>query len=118
MIPRNNEEHMPKVLAFFEVSPDEKQVLVGGYEGEVSVLTLSTGEVKQVQESGEYNLMAAPVWRKDGEITYAKRNPEADGKKPDRKAEIVLRKGDEVKVLSQSWSDDMLEQIFPHSDKK
>jgi hypothetical protein len=118
MIPRNNEEHMPKVLAFFEVSPDEKQVLVGGYEGEVSVLTLSTGEVKQVQESGEYNLMAAPVWRKDGEIAYAKRNPTAEGKRPERKAEIVLRQGDKEKVLSQSWSDDMLEQVFPGSDKK
>ena len=118
MVPRNNEEHLPKVLAFFEVSPDEKQVLVGGYEGEVSVLTLSTGEVQQVQESGEYSLMAAPVWRKDGEITYAKRNPMADGKRPDRKAEIVLRKGDQEKVLSQGWSDDMLEQVFPGSDKK
>jgi hypothetical protein len=118
VIPRGNENHVPKVLTFFEVSPDEKQVLVGGYEGEVSVLTLSTGEVQQVQESGEYNLMAAPVWRKDGEITYAKRNPSADGKRPDRKAEIVLRKGDQVKVLSQSWSDDMLEQVFPGSDKK
>jgi hypothetical protein len=118
MIPRDNEKHMPGVLAFFEVSPDEKQVLVGGYEGEVSVLTLATGEVQQVQEAGEYNLMAAPVWRKDGEITYAKRNPEVDGKKPDRKAEIVLRKGDDVKVLSQSWSSDMLEQVFPGSDKK
>jgi hypothetical protein len=118
MIPRNNEDHMPKVLTFFEVSPDEKQVLVGGYEGEVSVLTLATGEVQQVQESGEYSLMAAPVWRKDGEITYAKRNPEADGKRPDRKAEIVLRKGDKESVLSQSWSSDLLEQVFPGSDKK
>ncbi|HTZ22014.1 MAG TPA: hypothetical protein VMC06_14105 [Opitutaceae bacterium] len=118
MIPRDNQEHMPKVLAFFEVSPDEKQVLVGGYEGEVSVLTLSTGEVQQVQESGEYNLMAAPVWRQDGEITYARRNPTADGKKPERKAEIVLRQGDKEKVLSQGWSDDMLEQVFPGSDKK
>jgi len=118
MIPRGNEEHMPKMLTFFEVSPDERQVLVGGYEGEVSVLTLSTGEVQQVQEGGEYNLMAAPVWRKDGEITYAKRNPEAGGKKPDRKAEIALRKGDAEKVLSQSWSQEMLEQVFPGSDKK
>jgi hypothetical protein len=53
MIPRDREKHMPQVLAFFEVSPNEKQVLVGGYEGEVSVLTLSTGEVQQVQEAGE-----------------------------------------------------------------
>jgi len=62
--------------------------------------------------------MAAPVWRRDGEITYAKRNPTAEGKKPERKAEIVLRKGDEVKELSRSWSSDMLEQVFPGSDKK
>ncbi len=118
MTPRDHEKHLPKVLAFFEASPDEKQVLVGGYKGEVSVLTFATGEVQQVQEAGEYNLMAAPVWRKDGEITYARRNPTADGKRPERKAEIVLRQGEEEKVLSLSWSGEMLEQVFPGSDKK
>jgi len=45
MIPRGEEENMPKNLTFFELSPDEQRVLVGGYEGEVSVLTIATGDV-------------------------------------------------------------------------
>jgi len=123
MIPRGEQENMPKNLTFFEVSPDERQVLVGGYEGEVSVLTLATGDVQKVQKAGEYNLMGAPVWRNTEEITYARRNPIADGKKPSRKAEIVLRKvvlgkGDQEKVLSQGWSNEMLESVYSGSDRK
>jgi hypothetical protein len=123
MTRRGEEENMPKNLTFFEVSPDEKQVLIGGYEGEVSVLTLVTGDVEKLQKAGEYNLMGAPVWRKADEITYARRNPTVEGKNPSRKAEIVLRKvvlqkGDQEKVLSQGWSDEMLESVFSGSDKK
>ncbi len=123
MIPRGEQENMPKNLTFFEVSPDERQVLVGGYEGEVSMLTLATGDVGTWQKAGEYNLMGAPVWRNAEEITYARRNPTVDGKEPSRKAEIVLRsvvpgKGDQEKVLSQNWSNDMLESVFSGSDKK
>jgi hypothetical protein len=123
MIPRGEQENMPKNLTFFEVSPDERQVLVGGYEGEVSVLTLATGDVQEWQKAGEYNLMGAPVWRNAEEITYARRNPTVDGKKPPRKAEIVLRKvvpgkGDQEKVLSQDWSPEMLESVYSGSDKK
>jgi hypothetical protein len=123
VIPRGEEENVPKNLTFFEVSPDEKQVLLGGYEGEVSVLTLVTGEVEVLQKAGDYNLMGAPVWRSAEEITYARRNPTADGKKPERKAEIVRRKvvlqqGDQEKVLSQDWSPEMLESVYSGSDKK
>lgn len=123
IIPRGEEEDLPKNLSFFEVSPDEKQVLIGGYEGEVSVLTLVTGDVERLQRAGEYNLMAAPVWRQAGEITFARRNPAADGKEPARKAEIVrrkvvLKKGDKETVLSQGWSDKMLEDVFSGSSKK
>ena len=123
MVPRGKEENLPKNLTFFEVSPDEKQVLVGGYDGEVSMLTLATGDVGTWQKAGEYNLMGAPVWRNAAEITYARRNPPVDGKEPSRKAEIVLRsvvpgKGDQEKVLSRDWSNDMLESVFSGSDKK
>jgi hypothetical protein len=123
IVPRGEEENMPKNLAFFELSPDEKQILVGGFDGEVSVLTLVTGDVGVWQKAGEYNLMAAPVWRAPGEITYARRNPGENGKPPSRKAEIVLRqlvseKGDQEKVLSQSWSDEMLTDVFSPSENK
>jgi len=123
LIPRGEEENMPKNLAFFEVSPDEKQILVGGFDGDVSVLTLVTGDVGVWQKAGDYNLLAAPVWRAPGEITYARRNPGENGKPPARKAEIVLRKlapekGEEGKVLSKDWSDEMLASVFNPSDKK
>lgn len=122
MIPGGNQEKMPKRLTFFEVSPDEQRVLVGDIDGEVSVLTLATGDVQQWQEAGEYNLWGAPVWRNSEEITYARRNPLIDGKKPARKAEIILRKavpgqGDQEKVLSRSWPDAMLESVYTGSDK-
>jgi hypothetical protein len=123
VIPRGEEANMPKNLTFFELSPDEQRVLVGGYEGDVSVLTIATGDVSKLQDPGDYNLMAAPVWRNKNEITYARRNPTAEGKPPARKAEVVLRKivsekGAEDKVLSGDWSLDTLESVFSPSDKK
>jgi hypothetical protein len=121
MIPRSEAEKMPKNLTFFEVGPDEKQVLVGGFDGEVSVLTLASGDVDEVQQAGEYSLMGAPVWRNAEEITYARRNPAVEGKNPSRKGEIVLRKvvlqkGDREKVLSQDWSKEMLESVYGSSE--
>jgi len=123
VIPRGEEDNMPKNLAFFELSPDEQRVLVGGYDGEVSVLTIATGDVGTLQKAGDYNLLAAPVWRNDAEITYARRNPVVDGKPPVRKAEIVRQKGapdkgDQETVLSKDWSAEMLESVFSPSDKK
>jgi hypothetical protein len=123
MSPHGEAENLPKSLQFFEVSPDDQRVLVGAVDGEVSVLTLATGDVEQLQKAGDYNLMGAPVWRNAEEITFARRNPVADGKKPARKAEIVLRKvvmgkGDQEKVLSRDWPDAMLESVFSGSDKK
>jgi hypothetical protein len=122
MIPHGEEAKVPKNLTFFEVNPDEKQVLVGGSEGEVSVLTLATGDVEELQKAGEYNLMAAPVWRNAEEITYARRNPLVEGKKPSRQGEIVLRKvflqkGDQEKVLSHDWSNEMVESVYSGSEK-
>jgi hypothetical protein len=123
VIPRGEEENMPKNLTFFELSPDEQRVLVGGFEGEVSLLTIATGDVGRLQKAGDYGLMAAPVWRNNDEITYAKRNPVENGKQPARQAEIVLQeispaKGDRETVLSKDWSVDMLESVFSGSDKK
>ena len=123
MIPRGEVENLPKGLTFFEVSPDDQRVLVGGVDGEVSVLTLATGEVQEWQKAGDYNLMGAPVWRNAEEITFARRNPLLDGKRPDRWAEIVRRRatpgpGDQEVVLSKDWSKEMLESVYSPSDRK
>jgi len=123
VIPRGEAENLPKNLAFFEVSPDDQHVVVGGFDGEVSVLTLATGEAQVWQKAGDYNLMGAPVWRNAEEITYARRSSLGEGKRPERFAEIVRRKaipgqGDEEVVLSRDWSKEMLESVFGPSDRK
>lgn len=69
MIPRKHQENMPKALTFFEVSPDERQVLFGDFNGNVSQLTLATGNVRQIQGGTEDRLQGAPVWRTNGEFT-------------------------------------------------
>ncbi len=123
MIPDGEQGKLPKGLTFFEVSPDERKVLFGGVEGEVCVLALATGEVQGWQDAGAYGLMAAPVWRNAEEITYARRNPLVNGKNPARKAEVVLRNmaqgaGDHEKVLSQGWSNEMLESVYSASENR
>ena len=114
LIPRKRIGDLPQSLAFFEVSPDEKQILFGDLNGAVSLLTLATGEVVQIQSGGKKddNLRCAPTWRAAGEFTYAKRNAPLDGKKPARAAEAVLRTGEKEKVLSSAWSDRVNGGIF------
>lgn len=114
LIPRKRMENLPQSLAFFEVSPDEKQILFGDFNGAVSLLTLATGEVSQIQSGGKKDdkLRCAPSWRAPGEFSYAKRNSLLDGKRPARAAEAVLRTGEKEKVLSATWSDAMNEGLF------
>jgi hypothetical protein len=112
LIPRKQEDKIPPTLAFFEVSPDERQVLFGGLDGEVVVLTLATGEVEQVQErTAKQSLQGQPVWRKDGEFSYTRRVAKKDGQAPARKAEIMLRSGGKDKRLSETWPDQMVNQL-------
>lgn len=123
MIPYAELTGLPKGLSFFEVSPDESQVLFGGIDGEVGILTLASGHVQVVQEAGKYSLWGAPVWRTSGEITYARRNPLVNGQAPSRKAEIVLRKtdpdhGPQEVTLSKGWSKEFLESVYSPSSEK
>jgi len=119
MIPRRQEEKLPQTLAFFEVSPDEEQVLLGWFDGTVSLLTMATGEVDQVQKGiKDDGLQGQPVWRTDGEFSYTRRTKEKDGQKPARTAEIVLRRGDkDVTVLSASWPDDLVKHLVGGKQK-
>lgn len=111
MIPRKQQEDLPKALTFFEVSPDEQRVLFGGLSGEVCVLTLASGTVEYVQQPEKQNLQGAPVWRNDGSFTYTRRTAAKDGQKPTRAAEIVLRRDREEKVLSATWPDEVVNAL-------
>ena len=114
LIPRKHEEDMPGMLNFFEVSPDEKQVLFGAYRGNVCVLTLATGDVQYIQNGGKEKegIQGAPVWRNDGTFTYTRRVGPKDGKKPARAVEVVVRRGEKEQVLSVSWPDDLVNKLF------
>jgi hypothetical protein len=112
LIPRKQEQNLPQSLAFFEVSPDEKQVLFGGLGGEVAVLTLASGEVEQIQASlAKQTLQGQPVWRKAGEFSYTRRMPRKDGQAPARKAEVMLRSSGKDRLLSESWPADMVNRL-------
>jgi hypothetical protein len=112
LVPRKQEQNLPQTLAFFEVSPDEKQVLFGGVEDEVAVLTLATGEVERVQDkTDKQSLQGQPVWRKDGEFSYTRRTAKKDGPTPTRKAEVMLRSGGKDRLLSGSWPDQLVNQL-------
>jgi hypothetical protein len=49
LIPHKAEEELPAQQAFFEVSPDGRQVLFGSTKGEVCLLTLATGQAEKSQ---------------------------------------------------------------------
>ena len=114
LIPRAGERSLPEHLGFFEVSPDESQVLFGTEHGEVCLLALAAGEVHKIQvaATGESKdkLQGAPVWRANGELSYVKRRPATNGSTL-RPAEVVLRRGIEETVLSSGWPDEMLADL-------
>lgn len=117
LIPRKSEDKLPQTLAYFEVSPDEQQVLFGGTKGEVCLLTLATGDVSVVQGADQKVYQGLPVWRKAGEYSYVKRSKANNGAEPARPVEIVLQSGDEESVLSSSWADDVLAGIAKNTSQ-
>ncbi|MBI5381086.1 MAG: hypothetical protein HZA31_04230 [Opitutae bacterium] len=119
MIPRKREENLPQSLAFYEPSPDERQVLLGWFDGTVALLTLATGEVDEVQKGvKDDGLQGQPVWRTNGEFSYTRRSKAPDGQKPVRDAEVVLRRADKSEtVLSTSWPDELVRHLVGGKNK-
>ena len=113
LVPRQRERELPRQLSYFEISPDESQVLFGTDSGGVYLLTLQTGDVRVIQPgtSAENNKRnGTPVWRRDGEFTYVKRLIAVDDKSS-RRAEVVLVSGEEETLLSAGWSDRFIAQL-------
>ncbi|MBI4623398.1 MAG: hypothetical protein HY736_09315, partial [Verrucomicrobia bacterium] len=106
-------ERLPKSLSYFAVSPDEDQVLFGADNGEVWLLTLSTGAVEPIAPKidGDKNF-TAPVWRRSGEFSYLKKAASAAGNDSARPVELVLRRGKTESILSGSWPDETLRRLI------
>jgi hypothetical protein len=118
LLPRKHESDAPQGLAFFEVSPDESQILIGGVDGKVCVLTIATGDFESLQEDAKPRFKGLPSWRSAGEFSYTKRIEANDGKEPDRPAEIVLhRQGKQEVVLSKGWPDAVLHDVAKNDSR-
>lgn len=112
LIPRMGVSNLPQTLSYFEVSPDETEVVFGGIKGEVSVLALASGKVSLVQGASS-DSRGLPQWRRAGEFSYVRFAEEGGKTGPaTRRAEIVLRKGTEETVLSSSWNDETLAKVI------
>lgn len=117
LIPRSAAAQMPRTLSRFELSPDERQIIVGGDEGEVLVMTLATGEVQVLQGAGGGKVRQLPGWRAAGEPWYVRRGgvPGADGKP--RIGEVVVGTGEAPVILSADWPEAVRERLVD-PDKK
>jgi hypothetical protein len=100
------------LLSFFEVSPDETQVLVGGGSGEVWLVNPAADRV--VQFSGALagiEHAISPEWRGAGEFTYERAFP-ADPASKTPRAEVVLHRLDGDTVLSRTWPGSLMTQFL------
>jgi hypothetical protein len=105
MLPRNAEADVPQGVNYFELSPDQRQVLIPGPKG-VAVVTLATGEVVNALAEKEGDLTLQPVWRSPSEVCFAVAKGSTFGS-PNR-PEVVLWSAGHWRVLSAAWPDAMV----------
>jgi len=106
--PEGDQDALP-AAAWFEVSPDQKRVLVQTPEG-VSVLALAGGNVEDTVPAQQGGLLSLPVWRSADEVCLAV--PEGSSLGSPGRPEIVLWSARGAKVLSQSWPDAMVQGML------
>jgi len=99
LMPRLAEETFANA-GFYDVSPDEKRLLVASDKCAVSVVTLATGEVAVVQSSGNDDVSSLPSWR-GNEVCFIATTP---ANEKGHTNEFALWKSDHaVRYLSSNW---------------
>ncbi|MBE3096475.1 MAG: hypothetical protein IMZ44_05020 [Planctomycetes bacterium] len=105
MLSRNAEADVPQGVNYFQLSPDQRHVLIPGPKG-VAVVTLATGEVVNALAEKEGDLTLQPVWRSPSEVCFAVAKGSTFGS-PNR-PEVVLWSAGHWRVLSKAWPDAMV----------
>jgi hypothetical protein len=100
LIPRADLENLPQGLGFFEISPDDKKVLMAGGKGAVVILTLADGIMTTIQAAGGDDVPAFPCWRGNDEICYFSPSP---ANSAGRAWEVTLWKDGTNRVISAGW---------------
>jgi hypothetical protein len=99
MIPHNVLEKLPDELQFFEVSPDEKSLLMAAGKGAVMVLSFRDGKLTSVQSLDKDDSPSFPSWRGD-EVCYMSPAPTNSA---GRTWEVNLWKNGTNRVISADW---------------
>ncbi|TWT44620.1 hypothetical protein RAS1_10350 [Phycisphaerae bacterium RAS1] len=117
LVPRESETALGEYVHLFEVSPDEKHICVPFGSGQISVLTLATGDVWRIPDRPIENdqLRSAPCWRGDNELCFA--TPPAEGDETKR-AQMVLCKLDfekrqaSMRTISKDWDEAKVKEFL------
>lgn len=95
-------------LNYFQPSPDGAYVALPFGDGRISLLTVSTGEVKAIQDltivGMKNELVTVPTWRGTRELTFAR--PPATGGRVRELVRYAVADGATV-VLSKDWDDNL-----------
>jgi hypothetical protein len=100
LMPRRTVENLPPDLGFFEISPDEKKVLMAAGKGAVLILTLADGNLTTVQAAGGDEAPAFPCWRGSDEVCYFPASPSNSAA---HTWEVALWKEGTNRVISAGW---------------
>jgi dipeptidyl aminopeptidase/acylaminoacyl peptidase len=100
VLPHKILESLPQDISFFELSPDDKKVLMAADKGIVMVLTLADAGITIVQGAGNEDAPAFPCWRGSDEICYFSHSVSNN---VGHAWEVALWKSGTNRVLSGAW---------------
>ncbi|MDG2125987.1 MAG: hypothetical protein P8J87_19970, partial [Verrucomicrobiales bacterium] len=107
--PEESLAELPDNLAFFEMSPDGKRLVVPGDDGEVFIVEWEAGDVGVVRGEKMDQLRTVPVWRGNEELCYV--GVSGDGESESGKVSngLVLWRDNEERVISGRWGEKVRE---------
>jgi hypothetical protein len=104
LIPRSVMQNLSQGVGFWEVSPDEKKVLMAADKGAVMVLSLADGTLATVQAAGGDDPPSFPSWRGSDEVCYLSASPTNSA---GHAWEVALWKDGTNRVISAGWPADL-----------
>ena len=112
LVPRGKIESLPESLGWFEVSPDQKRIAVGGEKCSVSLFTIASGNVSTVQPTTDMDTKCLPVWRTPDELCYSLVSSYKTPTNTEHQAQLVLWRNGETNVLSTNWPAEVRKELL------
>lgn len=116
LIPNSAEEQMPKKLATFEISPDDKRLSTLLDNGGVAVFNLDSGTVDAVQaDQVDVKCQLIPSWKSADELCFGSI---ASQEKTNQLylLEVALWKNGKTRSISALWPTNMTAKLFDSDD--